>query len=102
MTEQEKLVERLSEVIYTDWNKSPDFDWNTLPEYRKHSYRQWVNGTLFALLHENGVVRKVESEKDVVLIPFVGLGVQVEITIPIEVSKLSEAGYTQWESLVVE
>lgn len=41
MSEQEQK-EEIAKGIYTDWNKDPKYTWETLPEYRKQTYRDWV------------------------------------------------------------
>lgn len=43
MKKEEKIKEDIASRIYTDWNKSPEYTWETLPEYRKQSYRDWVD-----------------------------------------------------------
>ena len=48
----EKIREEIAERIYTDWNKSPEFTWEELPDYRKCSYRDWVEEIIFPIIGE--------------------------------------------------
>lgn len=50
MTRSQVFRETIAEKIYTDWNKDPKYTWKTLPEYRKQSYRDWVDEEIIARL----------------------------------------------------
>lgn len=38
----DNFVEQIARRIFEDWNKSPDYTWEELPDYRKQTYREWV------------------------------------------------------------
>lgn len=43
MITKEEIKEEIAKRIYTDWNRDPEYTWETLPEYRKQAYRDWVD-----------------------------------------------------------
>jgi len=58
MTYSQVFRETIAEKIYTDWNKGPRYTWKTLPEYRKQSYRDWVDEEILARLPSIEEARK--------------------------------------------
>ncbi len=64
MAEQE-VKERVAIRVYMDWNKlyeGEGLEWEELPEYRKATYREWVNEYIFRFMKQVGYVRLAEGQ----------------------------------------
>lgn len=52
LSAQERLKEELASKIYTVWNKSPEYDWEDLPDHRKQSYLDWVDDVVLPIFRK--------------------------------------------------
>ena len=58
------LVEDIASRIYNDWNKSSEYEWNSLPEYRRQAYRDWVNEFVISKVRPLIEQARKEADKD--------------------------------------
>ena len=91
MNKQEKILEGIEIILFANSVKGKQFQ-KDFTELAKDIVRMEAS---------RGVVIKVEKE-ETALIPFSGLGFQLETVIPISSSNLSEAGYEAIEPLILE
>ncbi len=57
-----RIIEIISQNIFMDWNKDPDYTWATLPDYRKDSYRDWVGRTVLTVSVKGRTIKKMIEE----------------------------------------
>ncbi|MBA7478886.1 hypothetical protein ES707_14314 [subsurface metagenome] len=55
MSDKLTLVDEIASQLYHDWNKAEEYDWETLPGYRKESYRDWVRTYVLAKAREAAI-----------------------------------------------
>ncbi len=90
MPTREEIREGIQQLTGDYCSRIMSRDWFT-PELTK---------SIFKYLHSQGVVIKVDRDKESVLIPFKGHPLQVEALMNISTASLEEAGYVAVEPLI--
>jgi len=68
------MRERIARQIYTDWNRSLGLQWEDLSEFRKDSYREWVDECVLALIKEVGYVKLADDQLPPEIVTLKGWG----------------------------